>query len=44
MRAGCQQGLDWVVLRLAAVVEKALGIIRCIAFPSLTQLLCCGWR
>jgi putative oxidoreductase len=39
MQAGSQQGLDWVVLRLAAVVEKALGIIRCIAFPSLTQLV-----
>lgn len=39
MQVGSQQRLDWVVLRLAAVVEKALGIIRCIAFPSLTQLV-----
>ena len=39
MQAGSQQRLDWVVLRLAAVVEKALGTIRCIAFPSLTQLV-----
>lgn len=38
MQAGSQQGLGWVVLRSAAVAEKALGIIRCIAFPSLTQL------
>src|ERR1700761_6524670 len=39
MQAGSQQGFDWVVLRLAAVVKKTLGIIRCIASPSLTQLV-----
>src|SRR5258708_37743354 len=39
MRAGSQQGFEWVVLRLAAVVKMILGIIRCIAFPSLTQLV-----
>lgn len=39
MQAGSQQGFHWVVLRLAAVVDKAVGIVRCIAFPSLTQLV-----
>src|SRR5882672_10969203 len=39
MRAGSQQGFEWVVLSLAAVVKMILGIIRCIAFPSLAQLV-----
>src|SRR5271163_3720078 len=39
MQAGSQQGFDWGGLRLAAVVKKILGIIRCSAFPSLTQLV-----
>lgn len=38
MRAGSQQGHEWIVLRLTATVEQALGIVQRIAFPSLTQL------
>jgi putative oxidoreductase len=39
MRAGCQQGHEWIVSRLTATVEQALGIVQRIAFPSLTQLV-----
>lgn len=38
MQAGHQQGLDWIVSRPTAAVELALGIVRSIAFASLTQL------
>jgi putative oxidoreductase len=37
--AGSQQGGDTLVSRLAAIVRQALGIIRWIASPSLTQLV-----
>jgi putative oxidoreductase len=39
MQAGSQQGYDWIILRLTAMIEQATGIIRCVAFPSLTQLV-----
>src|ERR1700744_969328 len=39
MQAGSQQGYDWVILRLSATIEQAIGIIRSVAFPSLTQLV-----
>ena len=39
MQAGSQQGYDWIILRLTATIEQAIGIIRCVAFPSLTQLV-----
>jgi len=38
MQAGGQQGYDWIISRLTATIEQALGIVRCFAFPSLTQL------
>ena len=34
-----QQGHVRIISRLTAAVEQALGIVRCIAFPSLTQLV-----
>jgi putative oxidoreductase len=34
-----EQGHDRMILSLTAAVEQALGIVRCIAFPSLTQLV-----
>ena len=34
-----EQGHDRIISRLTAAVEQALGIVRCIAFPSLTQLV-----
>jgi putative oxidoreductase len=39
MPAGSQQGYDWIILRLTATIEQAIGIIRSAAFPSLTQLM-----
>jgi len=39
MQAGSQQGYDWIILRLTATIEQAIGIIRSVAFPSLTQLV-----
>jgi putative oxidoreductase len=40
MQAGSsEQGHDRIILRLTAAVEQALGIVRCIAFLSLTQLV-----
>ena len=39
MQAGSQQGYDWIILRLTATIERAIGIIHCVAFPSLTQLV-----
>ena len=40
MQAGSsQQGHVRIISRLTAAVEQALGIVRCIAFPSLTQLV-----
>jgi putative oxidoreductase len=39
MQAGSQQGYDWITLRLTATIEQAIGIIRSVAFPSLTQLV-----
>jgi hypothetical protein len=40
MQAGSsEQGRDRIISRLTAAVEQALGIVRCIAFPSLTQLV-----
>src|ERR1700751_2163654 len=39
MQAGSQQGYDWVILRLSATIEQAIGIIRSVAFPSLTQFV-----
>lgn len=39
MQATSQPGYDWIVSRLAATIDQALGIIRRIAFPSLTQLV-----
>ena len=37
--AGSQQGGDSLVSRFAAIVRQALGVIRWIASPSLTQLV-----
>jgi putative oxidoreductase len=40
MQAGSsEQGHDRIILCLTAAVEQALGIVRCIAFPTLTQLV-----
>ena len=39
MQATGQPGYDWIVSRLAGTIDQALSIIRCIAFPSLTQLV-----
>lgn len=39
MRAGSQQGYDWIIVRLTATIEQTIGIIRSVAFPSLTQLV-----
>jgi hypothetical protein len=39
MQATSQPGYGWIVSRLAAIIEQALGIIRYVAFPSLTQLV-----
>ena len=39
MQAGSQQGYDWIIVRLMATIEQAIGIIRSVAFPSLTQLV-----
>jgi putative oxidoreductase len=39
MQVGSQQGYHWIILRLAATIEQAIGIIRSVAFPSLTQLV-----
>jgi putative oxidoreductase len=39
MQATSQPRYGWIVSRLAAIIEQALGIIRCVAFPSLTQLV-----
>jgi putative oxidoreductase len=38
MQAGSQQGHDWIISRLTATIEQAGEIVRCVAFPSLTQL------
>jgi putative oxidoreductase len=38
MQAGSQQGHNWIISRLTTTIEQALGIVRCVAFPSLTQL------
>jgi putative oxidoreductase len=38
MQAGSQQGHKWIISRLTTIIEQALGIVRCVAFPSLTQL------
>jgi len=39
MQAGSQRGYDWIISRLIVTIEQAIGIIRCAAFPSLTQLV-----
>ena len=39
MEAGRQQLYNWIVSRLAVTIEDALGIIRRVAFPSLTELV-----
>jgi len=39
MQAGSEQGYDWIISRLTAMIERALGVIRSVAFPSLTQLV-----
>jgi len=40
MQATSQPGYAWsIVSRFAATVDQTLGIIRCIAFPSLTRLV-----
>lgn len=39
MRASGQQGYDWIISRLTATIEQALGVVHCIALPSLTQLV-----
>jgi putative oxidoreductase len=38
MQAGSQQSHNWIISRLTTTIEQALGIVRCVAFPSLTQL------
>lgn len=39
MQATGQPGYDWIATRLATTINQALGVIRRIAFPSLTQLI-----
>ncbi|RTM15303.1 MAG: DoxX family protein [Bradyrhizobiaceae bacterium] len=39
MEAGSQKGYDWIILRLTIAIERVIGIIQSIAFPSLTQLV-----
>jgi putative oxidoreductase len=39
MQAGSEQGYHWIISRLTAMIERALGVIRSVAFPSLTQLV-----
>jgi putative oxidoreductase len=39
MQADSQQRYHRIILRLAATIELAIGIIRSVAFPSLTQMV-----